>query len=687
MQTSSSSTTPGRSNTLRAVLAGLFIACFFLFFTWRGLLIYYTGDDLMNLYGYWSKPLSSLVQANIFFWTPYYRPFGGVIYRTIFAIFGFNPYPLYVVYFAAMLLNLWLAYLVFRRLSESQEIGAIATLLYAFHGKLDYLYYNAGSMYDVFCFLFFSLALLIYLRARSQGRFLGIWEMLGFLACFVCALNSKEMAAALPVIVLLYELIFHAPDFSGVRALVRWSFREGRMALLGALVVLIYLPAKLGAGGLAQDSAYVPVYTWARWLEDTETYLGYLFYRNNPSVPLGVTPLTALGVAGFFATLLAIALWMRSRVVWFGLFFFVITLLPVSFIPARLGFVLYLPLAGLALYLAVCLVRFKESLFRLVAEDLHQGVAPLGSASPRSASPVSASVALFVATALLMSVIDYRHWPPAPDARYSPYKSTIAEFSRLYPSLPHGAKLLFVHGPLDYNWDLVFLLRLYYHDADLFLTEINGPPEQRIPLDRLPHYDHIFDFENGHYVELDNADALQSMQLHIVKVTNQSDAFGERMTIGRPGAAQYIVKGVQVGDPKADGYWTLDEPELRFRLSSVEHHVFRERFYLPSETLKQTGPLIVDYYVNGHLLDQAQFAQSGDVIYQHDVPVDWLKTDSLTMVRMRVHNPYIAPRDGARLGVLLRTAFFGPGVSGTISPGAHPSVAATAETPRETSSQ
>ena len=149
-----------------------------------------------------------------------------------------------------MLLNLWLAYLVFSRIGGSREIGAIATLLYAFHGKLDYLYYNAGSMYDVFCFLFFFLALLIYLGARVQGRFLGVWETLGFLACFVCALNSKEMAATLPVMVLVYELIFHPPDFRSLRALLRWSFREGRIALLGALCVLIYLPAKLGPAGL-----------------------------------------------------------------------------------------------------------------------------------------------------------------------------------------------------------------------------------------------------------------------------------------------------------------------------------------------------------------------------------------------------------------------------------------------------
>jgi len=408
MQTSSS--TPvreaGKGSPLLSVLAGLFIACLFLFFTWRGILIYYTGDDLMNLYGYWSKPLSSLVKANIFFWTPYYRPLGGIIYRTMFAIFGFNPYPLYIVFFAAMLLNLWLAYLVFKRIGGSGEVGAIATLLYAFHGKLDYLYYNAGSMYDVFCFLFFFLALLIYLRARLQDRFPGVWETLGFLACFVCALNSKEMAAALPVIVFLYELIFHPPDFRSLRKLIRWCLQEGRTALLGALCVLIYIPGKLSPDGLASSPAYVPLYTWSRYLEDTGVYLANLLYRSNPDEALRVTAFTPFGVGCIFAVLVAVALWIRSRVAWFGLLFFVIALLPVSFVTARLGFVLYLPLAGLALYAAVGLVRVKDALV---------GILSAHAPSVGAASPASASVALFVATAVVISVIDFLNWPPAPD--------------------------------------------------------------------------------------------------------------------------------------------------------------------------------------------------------------------------------------------------------------------------------
>jgi len=393
--------------------------------------------------------------------------------------------------------------------------------------------------------------LLIYLRARGQNRLLGIGESLGFLACFICALNSKEMAAMLPVMVLIYELLWHPPDFRSFRSLCRWTVREGRMSLVGAICVLIYLPAKLSPQGLTGSSWYVPHYTWSQYIGDTGVYLAELFYRSNPSSTLGVTPLTPLQVGGVFGVLIAVAIWMRSRAVWFGLLFFVISMLPVSFVTARLGFVMYLPIAGLALYAAVCLVRIKDQL-RIFLPSVDAVTAE------------QASVGLFIITAVIMSVISYRHWIRAPDPHYSPYKLAATEFPRLYPSLPHDVKLLFVHTQLDYNWDLVFLLRIFYRNNDLVMELLNGPPEQRIPLERLGHYDHIFTFEDGHYVELDNADAVRSIQQNLRKVDRPTIALGEAVTIGQPGAAQYLVKGVQVGLPDQASYWTLDQPEFGF---------------------------------------------------------------------------------------------------------------------------
>ena len=418
------------------------------------------------------------------------------------------------------------------------------------------------------------------------------------------------------------------------------------MTLVAGFCVLIYLPAKLGPEGLTTSSAYVPVYTWSRYLEDTGVYLANLLYRSNPHVALGVTPFTPLQVGLIFAIFIAIALLMRSRPVWFGLLFFVIGLLPVSFVEARLGFVLYLPLAGMALFAAVCLVRIKDRLRALIP-----GIGAV--------SPVTASTALFIVMAVIMTVVNVKHWPPAPNPRFSPYKLTAAEFPRLYSRMPHGAKLLFVRTPIT-NWDLVFLLRILYRDNDLFITMLNGPEAQRIPVDRLGHYDHIFTFEDGHYVELDNADSYRTVVQNLRKQVHPDLALGESVTIGKPGAQQYLVKGVQVGPPDQSGYWTLDQPELRFRLSSTDHHWFMERFFLPIDTLKKTGPLRVDFYVNGHLLDHALFPKDGETLYQHDVPAAWLTTDGFTTVRMFVQNPYVAPPYGDKLGVVLLAASFNP---------------------------
>ncbi len=298
---------------------------------------------------------------------------------------------------------------------------------------------------------------------------------------------------------------------------------------------------------------------------------------------------------------------------WFGLLFFPIALLPVSFTPTRLGYVLYLPLAGLALYVAAFLVGIKDKLMAGV--------------------PRFATIALFLATAAVAGTINVKHWPIAPDGQESSYRITHDQFVKLYPHMEPGARILFIHTPFDDNYDMVFLLRLLYRDDHLFITQLNGPKEQRIPLDRLGHYDHIFNYEHNQFVELDNSDTLRSIQFHVLKTTAASAAFGEAMTIGKPGADQYFVKDVLVGDPKADGYWTLDEPELKFQLASPAHHIFTAHFFLPEETMKQTGPLIVDFYVNGKFLNRARYFHAGELFYEHDVPESWLKTDSLTLVR------------------------------------------------------
>ncbi len=624
---------------MRRILTGLFIAAFFVAFTWRGILVYFTGDDLMNLYIYWSRPVADLVRANILFWTPYYRPFGGVIYRTFFALFGFNPRPLYVLYYATFLLNLYLVYVVLKRISGSAETGALATLILSVHGNFNYLYYNAGALYDVYCFLFFFLALLVYVRVRERGEYLTRWNLVAFIAIFICCLNSKEMGATLPAILVIYELLFHTPHWRRISDFVRWFMREGRGAWVAGVCLIGYIPAKMSPQGLGKTASYVSHFNWTTFLHDTEAYLGYLTYWNQP--------FTFGAVIIFYGLLAALALALRSRLMWFGLLFFQITLLPVSFISAREGFVLYLPIAGLALYAAVLLVWIEERALNMSLRFFR-------------VSGSLAAALLFLSTAAALGAAHLMHWHTPLASKDSPYRITAEGLSLLYPKLPHGASLLFVQSLLDGQfYDLVFMLQLLYRDSDLIITQLNGPAPQRIPLDRLGHYDHIFTYEGNRYVELDNTDTRRSVRLRLVKGVQPGTGIGEKMSVTNVDAYKYFVDDVIMCQPKSEVCWTLDAPELKFWLSSSRDRVLTVNFKLSGETLKQTGPLVIDYFVNDHFLETARYTEEGDHSYRHGIPPGWLRTDDYTIFKMQVRNPYVAPSDGAKLGVLLVSAGFG----------------------------
>jgi hypothetical protein len=621
------------------ILAGLFIATFFLAFTWRGLLMYFSGDDVMNLYGYCSRPVADLVRANILFWTPYYRPFGGVIYRALFSLFGFNPRPLYILYYASFLLNLYLAYVVLKRISGSGETAALGTLIWSVHGNFAYLYYNAGSLYDVYCFLFFFLALLVYIRARERGEYLRGWNLVAFVASFICCLNSKEMGATLPPILIVYELLFHTPRWRRAADAGRWLIHEGQGALLTGICLIGYIPAKTSAQGLGGTPAYISHFTWPAFLHDTEVYLGYLTYSSHP--------FTAAGVIVFYSMLAAVALLLRSRLMWFGLLFFQITLLPVSFVSAREGFVLYLPNIGLALYLAVLLAWIKEKLVIVSPPSLRL-------------SRSMAIALIFVSTAAALGVIHRSHWRPAPPSSDAPIKITKEQLLRMHPKLDHGSRLLFVQTPLDGGaWDLFFTVRLIYLDDDPFITQLNGPIPQQIPVHRLDHYDHIFTYQGDRYVELDNVDTRRTIRLRLVKADQPGERIGENMTVSSADAYKYFVDEIIMCQPKSVACWTLDAPELKFWLTSSEDRFLTAHFQISKDTLQQTGPLVIDYLINDRLLERVRYTEDGDHTYRHAVPADWLRTGDYTIVKMQIRNPYIAPADGAKLGVLLMSAGFG----------------------------
>src|SRR5205085_568762 len=136
----------------------------------------------------------------------------------------------HAIHLFILLANIFLTYAVARRLSDSREVGALAALLGCYHSSFAPLYFDTGYIYDVLCYFFYFAALLIYLRTRQSGREFWGWPLAATAVLYICALNSKEMAVTLPLVIVIYELLYRkAPR------------RAARGVLLMAAITLVFI--------------------------------------------------------------------------------------------------------------------------------------------------------------------------------------------------------------------------------------------------------------------------------------------------------------------------------------------------------------------------------------------------------------------------------------------------------------
>ena len=103
---------PVRARERTGILAygvGLTLFAWYLLLIRGGLRSGFSADDLMNLHYYWSRSWTALFKANLFFWSSYYRPAGGLYYRPIYALWGLTPLPFHAAALVLLSLNfgLW----------------------------------------------------------------------------------------------------------------------------------------------------------------------------------------------------------------------------------------------------------------------------------------------------------------------------------------------------------------------------------------------------------------------------------------------------------------------------------------------------------------------------------------------------------------------------------------------------
>ncbi len=464
----------------------LLLAAYFFRLTRTSLHVYFTGDDLTNLYRSWYFSAGHLLKANLLFFLPsdFLRPLGGVWYRVVVDFAGFHPFWFHASDLAILAANIWLTYVVARRLAASREIGALTALAMAYQLRLGALYFDTGFVYDVLCYFFLFATLALYLRVRARGATLQPWQWAAFFALYICALNSKEMAVMLPMFLGFYEVLYHPPRDWQPATLRRWLLREGRATLLaGAVAVLFVVGRSLGPLSLARNPAYQPSLTWTQFLFTSRHFAGDFFAM--PTWPAG--PQLLLWIA-----LAAIAGLARSRVLGFAWLYLILSPLPVAFILPRGCSQYYVCLFGWMLYAAVVLVHLASSLTAAV---------PL----PEWWLTRARGAALFVVSMAIL----YSAFKPLGYANIASVtevapgnRNIVTQLHAATPVIRPGSRLLFLNDPVAPDlFDLLFMVRLSYNDRSLQVSRVKEM-KAAASAQEVASYDYVFDYRDGRFITL-----------------------------------------------------------------------------------------------------------------------------------------------------------------------------------------
>src|SRR4051812_16854171 len=122
------------------------------------------------------------------------------------------------------------------------------------------------------------------------------------------------------------------------------------------MITLAYAWGKLHKPEMMNNPFYKPVYSFGRFAETWDVYMGHLLVTREHT-PTWVS-MTILG------GLLVVALVTRSRRLVFAWVVIVFGMLPVSFSPARGTYVMYLSFVGWVLYAGVVLVALQDVVVR-----------------------------------------------------------------------------------------------------------------------------------------------------------------------------------------------------------------------------------------------------------------------------------------------------------------------------------
>jgi len=271
---------------------------------------YFQSDDLNTIGWVGMGPKLAYLEATVSprFQPDNFRPVGHFFFREAALYFGLDFWKYVAVIQALHLLNVWLIWLLARRLGAQSLAAAGGAVLFAFHMALFDVFWKPMYVFDLLCATFCLLSVLLYARGRWVLSFAAFW----------LAYKSKELAVMLPFVLAAYEIWFGKRNWKPLLPFFLASLSFGLQGIL--------LNPNL-------DNDYTFRFTTAAVARTFQFYSAKVFLL--PYLFL-LLPLSVL------------AAWNRRA--WFGLVTMILFFVPLMFLPGRLfSAYCYVPFTGLAI--------------------------------------------------------------------------------------------------------------------------------------------------------------------------------------------------------------------------------------------------------------------------------------------------------------------------------------------------
>jgi hypothetical protein len=294
---------------------GLFLALAVLFLianrgAYKG---YFSDDELDNISWAPAVPASVFVEGLLTprFQPGNFRPAGHLYFRLAGSAFGLDFRKYVIPIHAIHLLNVWLLWMLIRRMGGTPFGAGAGAVLFAFHMAVFDVYWKPMYVFDLLCATFCLASLLLWTYGRWVLAFAAFW----------LAYKSKELAVMLPFVLALYEYWLGKRRWKPLAPFAAVSLSFGLQGLL-------FNPHREG--------------DYAFRLEDRELWASLSFYRDRILLlPFGGLALPVLPAL------------VRDRRVWFGLAALALFFVPLIPLSGRLfGAYCYVPLIGAAVALS-----------------------------------------------------------------------------------------------------------------------------------------------------------------------------------------------------------------------------------------------------------------------------------------------------------------------------------------------